>query len=324
MIILSFILAGCGGGGGGADNAINEMFTISYNANGAESGVVPASQGGDEDSPQNIQANTGNLSKSGYLFDGWNSAADGSGTNYLPGTSYKGKSVTLYAKWAAIFNYQIVNAASPSSSLNGIQRAPGSSYLKITGLTEKGRALSSISIPEVIDGYTVATIGENAFLNCNSIASIALPETVTTIEQSAFKGCVGIATMIIPRSVSVIGDSVFEGCSGLTSLMLLSTTPPTMGTGALEGCSAIVSVPVDGLDDYKAAGGWSTYSSNIAGYSTETFTVRFDGQSATTQASPTSKLVEPPAVTVGTLPTSPARTGYIFGGWFTPSRITFK
>ena len=48
-----------------------------------------------------------------------------------------------------------------------------------------------------------------------------------------------------------------------------------------------------------------------------TYTVSFNSQSATTAASPTTKSVVSPATTVGTLPTDPIRTGYLFDGWYT-------
>lgn len=314
VFCMIFCLFSCGGGGGGG--AVNEMFTISYNANGADSGTVPASQHGDEESPQSIQANTGNLAKSGYLFDGWNTDASGSGTDYAPGASYKGKSATLYAKWAAIFNVQVIAPASPAPALNGVQKTPGEPYIKILGLTAKGRTLANINIPSTIDGYQVASIGSGAFQNCDFVAELIIPETVSNIESNAFTGCTSLSTLTIPRSVTSIGDGAFSGCAGLNSLILLTVTPPTMGTGALDGTAATVSVPVDGLDDYKAAGGWSSYSSSIAGYSSETYTVTFDGQGATKAANPTSIAVEPPAVTVGQLPTPPEKSGFGFEGWY--------
>jgi uncharacterized repeat protein (TIGR02543 family) len=50
---------------------------------------------------------------------------------------------------------------------------------------------------------------------------------------------------------------------------------------------------------------------------TYTYTVTFDSQQATAEANPTSVTVTSPATTVGTLPTAPTRSGYIFGGWYT-------
>ena len=54
-----------------------------------------------------ISENTGGLESTGYTFKCWNTEADGSGTNYLPGAQITiGNSITLYAQWS-IVNYSI-------------------------------------------------------------------------------------------------------------------------------------------------------------------------------------------------------------------------
>jgi uncharacterized repeat protein (TIGR02543 family) len=75
-------------------------YTVIYHANGATSGTVPDEQTKDNDSELTLATNSGNLSRSGFTFAGWNTAADGSGTNYAVGESYTSNAdVTLYAKW---------------------------------------------------------------------------------------------------------------------------------------------------------------------------------------------------------------------------------
>ena len=303
---------------GGSKDAITEVFTINYNSNGAEYGNVPSSQKGDTKSAQAIQANVGNLAKNGYVFDGWNTIADGSGTNYSPGTAYKGnKDLILYAKWAALFNYQVINLGSPAPSLDGIQRVPAVSYASITGLTERGSQFSDINIPEQIDGYMIASIGDNAFKNCSTVSNITIPVTVTSIGDSAFAGCSAITDITIPASVTSIGNEAFSNCASLTSLVMLSTTPPAMGDDVLADTAATVSVPAAGVTAYKEADGWNAYSTSISGYSTEIFTVTFDSQGGTIAATTASIKVVPPAVTVGQLPPDPVFQGYKFGGWNT-------
>ncbi|MDG0813466.1 S-layer homology domain-containing protein [Cohnella rhizosphaerae] len=77
-------------------------LSVTYDGNGASAGSVPldgkAYEQGDTVS---VFGNTGNLEKTGYTFEGWNTAADGSGTNYGPGASFAmgAANVTLYAKW---------------------------------------------------------------------------------------------------------------------------------------------------------------------------------------------------------------------------------
>jgi uncharacterized repeat protein (TIGR02543 family) len=78
-------------------------YTVQYDGNGATGGTIPA--------PQyfgtytgitsiTISGNTGSLTKTGFTFSGWNTAADGTGTNYAAGATYGGgASLTLYAKW---------------------------------------------------------------------------------------------------------------------------------------------------------------------------------------------------------------------------------
>ena len=77
-------------------------YTASYNANGATSGTVPASQTKTNGIALTLRANSGNLAKTGYAFAGWNTAANGLGTDYAAGASYTvNATVTLYAKWTA-------------------------------------------------------------------------------------------------------------------------------------------------------------------------------------------------------------------------------
>ena len=313
--IFIFSLICCDNGSSGS--AEIDTFSISYNSNGAEFGKAPAGQKGDIKTAQAIQANVGNLAKNGYVFECWNTAKDGSGTNYTPGTSYKtGKNLVLYAKWVRLFNYSVENQQA-AQALNGTQKAPGLSYARITGLTEKGRQFSDINIPDTIDGYRIASIGNNAFQGCDNVASITIPATVTTIGANAFSGCSSIEAITIPASVTSIGSGAFSSCASLTSLVMLSTTPPAMGDNVLADTTATVSVPASGVTAYMSAEGWNTYSSSISGYSTEVLTVTFDPQGGTIVATSATIKVEPPAVTVGQLPPDPVYQGYKFGGWNT-------
>lgn len=94
----------------GASNAILYAkwtpltYTITYDSNGSSSGTVPI----DNNSYINgasatVLGNTGTLTKTGYTFSGWNTLANGTGTDYLPSASYTmgSSNVTLYAKWTA-------------------------------------------------------------------------------------------------------------------------------------------------------------------------------------------------------------------------------
>ncbi len=92
-------------------------YSVSYDGNGSTGGTIPS------DSTQyldgatvTVATNSGNLVKTGYSFAGWNSAADGSGTDYAAGGSFKiVASVTLYTKWNRQATGTITNPSVPST-----------------------------------------------------------------------------------------------------------------------------------------------------------------------------------------------------------------
>jgi len=80
-------------------------YTVTYNGNGATSGSAPLDSGNyTNGNSVTVLANSGGLTRTGYTFAGWNTAANGSGTTYQGGDSFTmGESdVTLYAIWQQI------------------------------------------------------------------------------------------------------------------------------------------------------------------------------------------------------------------------------
>lgn len=78
-----------------------EMYTITYDANGADGGSVPKIVLVEKGGSFVVSANTGNLVKNGYAFTNWGTSADStSGQTYAAG--YKltpSGNLTLYAQW---------------------------------------------------------------------------------------------------------------------------------------------------------------------------------------------------------------------------------
>jgi len=102
---------------------------ITYNANGATGGTVPEAQAKIQGEALTLAANSGTLARTGHTFSGWNTAADGSGTDYAEGASYTtDAAVTLHAKWTAItyvVNYLANNATdgtapAPQAKIHGV------------------------------------------------------------------------------------------------------------------------------------------------------------------------------------------------------------
>ena len=98
--------------------------------------------------------------------------------------------------------------------------------------------VTSVIIPE-----GVTSIGDYAFLACESITSIAIPEGVTSIGNEAFKKCSGLTSITIPGSVTSIGDAAFSGCSGLTSVTI-GNSVTSIGDYAFWACSSLTSIAI--------------------------------------------------------------------------------
>lgn len=80
-------------------NFTTNRYSITYNNNGGSGSV--SSQSFKHGKSVTISAGTA-LSKTGHTFNGWNTNAAGTGTNYTVGTAYTpNQNLTLYAKWKA-------------------------------------------------------------------------------------------------------------------------------------------------------------------------------------------------------------------------------
>ena len=124
-------------------------------------------------------------------------------------------------------------------------------------------SLTSITIPE-----GVTSIGERAFTSCSSLTSITIPESVTAIGYCAFAYCLSLTSITIPEGVTAIGYSAFAYCSSLESVYCKAIMPPVAGSSVFlfNASGRKIYVPMESVDAYKNASGWSQYVSDIVGY----------------------------------------------------------
>ena len=61
-----------------------------------------------------------------------------------------------------------------------------------TGVSGNMIIPSTVEYPS--ETYSVTTVGDNAFANCNGLTSMIIPNSVTLIEESAFKDCGSLFT----------------------------------------------------------------------------------------------------------------------------------
>ena len=108
--------------------------------------------------------------------------------------------------------------------------------------TTLGSSLSgAITIPSTVGGYTVTTIGSQAFSSCSGLTSIDLSGTqVETIGPKAFRDCTGLTSITISDSLTSIGSYAFWTCSDLTSIDL-GDSVTTIGPFAFFNCTSLTS-----------------------------------------------------------------------------------
>jgi uncharacterized repeat protein (TIGR02543 family) len=114
-------------------------YTVTYDGNGSTGGTVPV----DSSSPYEYEAtvtvlgNTGILVKTGYTFNVWNTAANGSGTSQAAGSTFimGTADVTLFAKWT-INTYTVTFNSQGGSAVASQTVAHGGTVTKPTDPTK--------------------------------------------------------------------------------------------------------------------------------------------------------------------------------------------
>ena len=142
----------------------------------------------------------------------------------------------------------------------------------------------NVVIPESVTyngaTYSVTSIGEDAFYDCDGLTSIEIPNSVTSIGSSAFEDCSGlekvcindleawcgidfgsadanplyyagnlylngelVTDLTIPSSVTSIGYGAFYNCKGLTSITIPNSVT-SIGNYAFSGCTGLTSVEI--------------------------------------------------------------------------------
>ncbi len=92
---------------------------------------------------------------------------------------------------------------------------------------------------------SVKTIGEYAFVSCNTIEELIIPEGVTSIEDEAFGGCSSLRKVSLPQSLEKIGDYAFGRCRSLTSVFIPKNVKEIDEGNIFYKCDNLISIEVD-------------------------------------------------------------------------------
>ena len=118
----------------------------------------------------------------------------------------------------------------------------------------------SASVKKLVVKDGITSIGNDAFSDCESLASAELAEGITSIGDGAFTGCYDLEKINIPNSVTSIGYDAFDSCWTLPSLELPSGLSKLESSAVSFTAFKELTVPhgVKVVDSYLA-----TYNDNL-------------------------------------------------------------
>ena len=77
---------------------------------------------------------------------------------------------------------------------------------------------NTVCIDSYINGYEVVAIGDRAFLGCDTITSVQIPDSVKSIGKGAFSGCSALQSITIGSGVESIDEAAFFWCFELNDI----------------------------------------------------------------------------------------------------------
>jgi uncharacterized repeat protein (TIGR02543 family) len=166
-----------------ADTSVTAEYigknTVTYNGNGNTGGSVPADTGTyAPDATVTVAGNSGSLSRTGYSFGGWNTAADGSGITHAAGAAFQmgNSGVTLYVKWI-INTYTLTYSAGTNGSISGTSPQTvnhGANGTAVTGVPASGYHLVKWSDGKTDNPRTDTNISSNITVSSEFAANYAV------------------------------------------------------------------------------------------------------------------------------------------------------
>lgn len=214
-------------------------YTITFNDNSATSGSAPANQTKTQGVDLTLATNSGNLVKTGFVFAGWNTSPDGTGTRFAAGGTYSVDAADeLFAYWVIDlsasdldFNKRWTGSATVtqvdengSSSLdfgtnmqtngtvNYLDVGPQGLDARVTLKTVTGA--SNVELDDATSGS-----GENRYIRTDIDFSASNNDRWVEFELEFFRN---LDTTPVPQSVSGLRVSLYD--LDLSQLFRITTT----------------------------------------------------------------------------------------------------
>ncbi|UEG49094.1 InlB B-repeat-containing protein [Ferruginibacter lapsinanis] len=267
-----------------ASFAIN-TYTVTYDGNNNTSGTAPVDAGSpyDYNSTVTVKANTGNLKRTGYTFAGWNTAADGNGTDYAATGSATFSlglgDVVLYAKWSTCSGYTFTGEIDNDYTKPGNWQCgivpPASGAVTIANGSGKVRLTSNLDVTGSLDfTNTVDTfiIAPGVRLTASGSGSINFHDNAVLIKSDATgTGSIGQITGTLSGTANVtaeryIRQNTYRGWRLLA--VPVTTAGQTIRQSWQEGATTYTADPNPGFGTRITA---STANAVANGFDAQTF-----------------------------------------------------
>lgn len=148
--------------------------------------------------------------------------------------------ILIFAMIISVFNAASIGVSAAVTS-NPVSLQSGSfTYTVVNNsaeITGFSGADTNLVIPESIGGYTVKSIGDFAFYQCDSLTSVQFCNTLESIGAFAFSECTNLSEINIPANVSNIGEFAFWCCGSVGSV---SVAEQNTTYDSHNNCNAII------------------------------------------------------------------------------------
>ncbi|NCC24572.1 MAG: IPTL-CTERM sorting domain-containing protein [Deltaproteobacteria bacterium] len=207
--------------------------SVSYHSNGATAGSAPDDQTKISGEKLTLRSNSGNLSRIGCTFVGWNTVADGSGTDYAENAEYStDAALVLHAKWSG--NEYIVTFDKQGGT-------GGSDNATVTYGSAMPNAAAPVRIGYTFAGYYTEAHGEGTQYYTASMTSVRnwdLPENKilyahwsTSVVVIFPQERVHAPDAVADQSIEVTADTGTSWTATTDSTWIILTNG-TLGTGS--------------------------------------------------------------------------------------------
>ncbi len=291
----------------------NPTYSVTYDGNGNTDGFTPVDYNLYETGMTVMVMDPWPLAKAGSTFAYWNTAPDGSGTDYAPWSTFSmgEEDVTLYARWTVIPTFAVTYDGNGNTGGEVPVDANRYEYGTMATVLDPGNLVKSGTR---FAGWN--TLADGSGFDYPVGYSFSIGADLRLYAQWA---------TIVTYTVTYDGNGNTSGSAPVDGNAYESGSSATvLGKGTMTNLNYLFAgwdTQADGSGySYSEGASLHIYDENVTLYAMwakNTYWVTFDSQGADVNASPANVSVTSPAMNISALPSVPTKSGFIFNGWYT-------